>query len=603
MVPAAPQNPSEIAREALRQLAQKRLAPTPDNYSRVYHEIASPGVKQGALTAAAMLREFAAEVLKQPGEVPREAMALERAIELASWPETKAALLRLVGAKPPVATTPSWGPLVRDLLAQWEARTPGLPPGKKREMLERVISASNGTPEMLYTRLRGLVRGWSENMSLLPEPQPEVAAAAAAAASDTPSAREAASRIPIDVKRDSEALSLVAELLAQTLTYGVVERLGYSPELVHDARLLAAEARNATTPPAIADLGAKLKAFWVALEIRGEDQLGVQQGLLRLLHILVSNVAELVSGEDWLTGQMKVVEDMTSRPLAQTDIAHLERSLREIVFKQGTLKHSLDEAKDALKNMVTTFIDRLGTMADSTGEYHDRVAGYAAKIESATDLAEISDIIGAVMQDTRGVQFNLQRSRDELVQTQKTVNEYQHRVNQLEQELASVSERLHEDHLTSLPNRRGLARAFDSESARSERRDEPLSLAVLDIDNFKRLNDTLGHQTGDLALVHLARVVRQSLRPSDVIARYGGEEFVILLGDTTVDDGVKVIMRVQRELTKRFFLHNNERVLITFSAGGAQRQSGESQDDLVERADRALYKAKEAGKNRVFAAE
>jgi diguanylate cyclase len=78
---------------------------------------------------------------------------------------------------------------------------------------------------------------------------------------------------------------------------------------------------------------------------------------------------------------------------------------------------------------------------------------------------------------------------------------------------------------------------------------------------------------------------------------------VILLGDTTVDDGVKVIMRVQRELTKRFFLHNNERVLITFSAGVAQRQSGESQDDLVERADRALYKAKEAGKNRVFAAD
>ena len=598
MVPT-PQNPSEVAREALRQLAQRRMAPTPDNYSRIYHEIASPGTKLGALTAAAMLRELAAEVLKQPGEVPREAMALERAVELAAWPETKAALLRLVGAKPAVATTPSWGPLLRDLIAQWEARTPGLPPGKKREMLERVIASSNGTPEMLYTRLRGLVRSWSENMSLLPEPEP---ATAAAAAVDTPSARDAASKVSTEVKRDSDALSVVCELLAQTLTYGVVERLGYNPELVHDAQLLAAEARNATTPAAIADLGNKLKLFWVALEIRGEDQLGVQQGLLRLLHILVGNVAELVSGEDWLAGQMKVVEEMTSRPLAQTDIAHLERSLREIVFKQGTLKRSLDEAKDALKNMVTTFIDRLGTMADSTGEYHDRVAGYATKIENASDLSEISDIIGAVMQDTRGVQFNLQRSRDELVQTQERVNEYQHRVSQLEQELASVSERMHEDHLTALPNRRGLARAFESESARSERRDEPLSLAVLDIDNFKNINDTLGHQTGDLALVHLARVVRQALRPSDVIARYGGEEFVILLGDTTAADAVNVMMRVQRELTKRFFMHNNERVLITFSAGVAQRSNGESQDDLVERADRALYRAKEAGKNRVFAA-
>jgi diguanylate cyclase len=124
---------------------------------------------------------------------------------------------------------------------------------------------------------------------------------------------------------------------------------------------------------------------------------------------------------------------------------------------------------------------------------------------------------------------------------------------------------------------------------------------VLDIDNFKNINDALGHKTGDLALVHLARVVRQALRPSDVIARYGGEEFVILLGDTTAADAVNVMMRVQRELTKRFFLHNNERVLITFSAGVAQRVTGESQEDLIERADRALYRAKEAGKNRVFA--
>jgi diguanylate cyclase len=241
-------------------------------------------------------------------------------------------------------------------------------------------------------------------------------------------------------------------------------------------------------------------------------------------------------------------------------------------------------------------------MADSTGDYHDRVAGYAGKIEAANDLSEISDIISAVMQDTRGVQFNLQRSRDELIDTQQKVDEYQHRVTQLEQELASVSERMHEDHLTSLPNRRGLVRAFESEVARSERRNEPLSLAVLDIDNFKNVNDTLGHQAGDLALVHLARVVRQALRPSDVIARFGGEEFVILLGGTKVDDGIGVMSRVQRELTKHFFMHNNEKVLITFSAGVAERQPGETQEDLVERADQALYRAKQAGKNRVLPA-
>jgi diguanylate cyclase len=96
--------------------------------------------------------------------------------------------------------------------------------------------------------------------------------------------------------------------------------------------------------------------------------------------------------------------------------------------------------------------------------------------------------------------------------------------------------------------------------------------------------------------------VRSSIRPTDVIARYGGEEFVIVLPDTSIEAAVGVMARVQRNLTRRIFLNNHERVLITFSAGVAQRASGEGQDDLLARADRALYGAKQAGKNRVAVA-
>jgi diguanylate cyclase len=96
--------------------------------------------------------------------------------------------------------------------------------------------------------------------------------------------------------------------------------------------------------------------------------------------------------------------------------------------------------------------------------------------------------------------------------------------------------------------------------------------------------------------------VRRSIRPTDVISRYGGEEFVILLPETPLEDAVNVMARVQRELTKRIFLHNRERVLITFSAGVAQRVFGENQEELIARADKALYHAKEAGKNRVSSA-
>jgi hypothetical protein len=102
------------------------------------------------------------------------------------------------------------------------------------------------------------------------------------------------------------------------------------------------------------------------------------------------------------------------------------------------------------------------------------------------------------------------------------------------------------------------------------RKETPLCMALLDIDNFKKINDTLGHSTGDQALAHLAQVARECMRPQDTLARYGGEEFVLMLPDTPLEKGIEAMVRLQRELTKRFFLSGAEKILITFSAGVAQ---------------------------------
>jgi len=157
--------------------------------------------------------------------------------------------------------------------------------------------------------------------------------------------------------------------------------------------------------------------------------------------------------------------------------------------------------------------------------------------------------------------------------------------------------------LTGSLNRRGLDDVFERELARAERRNTPLCVAMLDLDDFKRLNDTHGHTAGDEALIHLVRVIKDTLRTMDVIARFGGEEFLIILPETTMEDAMQTVTRVQRELTKRIFMHNNERLLITFSAGVALRVGLEDQGSMIKRADEALYKAKRAGKNRVVAAE
>jgi diguanylate cyclase len=173
----------------------------------------------------------------------------------------------------------------------------------------------------------------------------------------------------------------------------------------------------------------------------------------------------------------------------------------------------------------------------------------------------------------------------------------------LERELEEVGRLVKEDQLTSTLNRRGMDEAYAVEEARAERSGAPLAVALLDVDNFKQLNDKLGHQAGDEALKYLAQVLRQTVRPSDAVARYGGEEFVLLLPCTDHAEAVNVMTRVQRTLTRKFFLHNNERVLITFSAGVAVRLAGETRDQLIARADGAMYHAKQTGKNRVCVAD
>jgi diguanylate cyclase len=155
------------------------------------------------------------------------------------------------------------------------------------------------------------------------------------------------------------------------------------------------------------------------------------------------------------------------------------------------------------------------------------------------------------------------------------------------------------DALTQVANRRGLNQLVVAEQARLVREGSELAIGLLDIDNFKKLNDTLCHAAGDQALKTLAAAVRERLRPVDHLARFGGEEFVVLLPGTGVEEAQKAMTRLQRSLTEALFLHEGREVFVTFSGGVTAWRPGEPLEPALERADRALYEAKHAGRNTV----
>ncbi len=401
---------------------------------------------------------------------------------------------------------------------------------------------------------------------------------------------------------ESEAGRFLRDCLAKILTDAVVPRLGYTEDLTREAQGLAAGFRSARSLAELRAQAQALRQFWIHLELRGETLADLLASALALLQLAVRNFGELAPEERWLKPQLERLEKILARPPDLPAMREAERGLREVLLRQGAMRKSLEDARAALKSMVAVFVDRLGAMSSSTGDYSDRVGEYLRRIEAADGLAGLTGLLAEMIADTRGVQADMLRAREELVEARRQAQAHEQRVEQLERELESVAGLVREDVLTGALNRRGLEEAFAAECARGERRETALSLAVLDVDDFKQLNDRLGHQAGDAALAHLARVLRTALRPSDVVARYGGEEFVILLPETAREEAVNVMVRVQRELTRRFFLHNNDKVLITFSAGVAERRAGESRSALVERADRAMYAAKKSGKNRVAAA-
>jgi len=538
-------NPSDIARETLRLLASRRIAPTPDSYRQHYQEIAGLPDADGKTSAS------------------------------------------------------DWAQLILDLLRQWETRHNTLTTARKRESLERVLGVPGSDPARLAAKLRSLVASWSMTA---PAAQPDLPVEPAAAAETISATRPPATQHSASVDGTDDGLAELRELLAQTLEFAVVSHLGDAPDLAEEASALASAARAAAGIDAIAKLTSALRRFWFKLEVRGGDNAELHQGLLRLLRLLIDNTHDLLSEDQWLRGQVAVLQGIVSRPLDLGSIAEAERRLKEVIFKQGMLKTSLQEAKAALKQLITNFIDRLGNLSESTGGYHDRLEGYAQKIRQTDDITQLNAVLADLLGDTRAAQLDTARTRDELLAARRQVEAAEARVKALESELEQVSELVQEDQLTGVLNRRGLEDACAREGARAERTGAPLCVALLDIDNFKQLNDTHGHQTGDEALQHLVRVTKRTMRPSDVLARYGGEEFMLLLPDTQQQEAVEVMVRLQRNLTKAFFLHNNERVLITFSAGVALRQSGEPQASIIERADKALYEAKRSGKNRVCAA-
>lgn len=170
-----------------------------------------------------------------------------------------------------------------------------------------------------------------------------------------------------------------------------------------------------------------------------------------------------------------------------------------------------------------------------------------------------------------------------------------------EKEIIELSTR---DHLTDVYNRRFIYEVLEEIIEDSKREKAIFSVAIIDIDNFKSINDQYGHQVGDDILVKFTKIIKNSLRSHDILGRYGGEEFILIINHAGIEKGTKVLERVLDNVRNTFFTHNEEQIEITFSAGITSCKELEKNeltiDNLVEISDKRMYCAKKEGKNKII---
>lgn len=593
-------SPIEAARQTLIQLMQRKLPPTPDNFRNVYDEIM--GVK--SIDHSTELGKTLEKVLLQAGKQKPKYLAIAQTInpliEKGDWPKVEEQLEKLFPATAAGASAEeaNWSIVIRNLLKQLEVSHKGVTLSRKKDGLSKVLVNFANDSDVLAQKIQALINSWGLSGT-----------ADAVMSSDADSAPSTVGGGVLQAAVQSTTTTVGGstqwrDMLLRAFELVILPNLEAVPDIHKKAVNLLMRMQKANNEQSLMSCAADLRSILLSLEMQRDQQSRIHESLVQLLRLVLSSIGEMVQVEDkWLHGQTTVISDIVSKPVNLNTLYDAESSLKELVYKQSQIKPALTEAKDTLKKMVTTFVDRLVEMTESTSDYHDKIEAYQEKIATTDNIGELNVLLNSILDDTRSIGLTVQRTRDEFHNSQKQALMAEQRIQELTAELDYIGQVAHQDYLTGALNRRGMDEALEREFNRADRHNTTLCIAMLDIDHFKKLNDTLGHATGDEALTHLVKVLKDVLRTTDVLARYGGEEFIIILTDTQQEEAVKVITRVQRELTKNFFMSNNERVLITFSAGVAERAANETPDALIPRADAALYKAKHSGRNRVVGAE
>jgi diguanylate cyclase len=319
--------------------------------------------------------------------------------------------------------------------------------------------------------------------------------------------------------------------------------------------------------------------------------------LVEIVGALCSSFEAMSEPDSWIATQVKAVRDAVKDGSDRRSLASARSLIEQALEGQHDISLTRRDAVSALRDLLPNLVEQMSHLGERSGDFGATLSGHMEAISQADSLESIAERVRSLVADAHSMQVSVGDAQRGLQSSSERAQSLESQVVRLEQELAQASERLLTDHLTRTANRAGLEQAYLREIVPVRDESRLLTVGLLDIDDFKRVNDVLGHHAGDGALQHLASLLQSKVRPCDTVARYGGEEFVLLLPGLGVEEASELLMKVQRELTRDVYLYDDKKVFITFSAGATLVMPDDSLESALLRADEAMYQAKNSGKN------
>ena len=253
------------------------------------------------------------------------------------------------------------------------------------------------------------------------------------------------------------------------------------------------------------------------------------------------------------------------------------------------------EEKEIIRKVSEKIVEEVNTLIETLETHNRNIEEKEASFKEIREKVPdntVKELLGKILSELSDIKKQNEDLKGKL-------EEANAQIKKLTSELEETKKEASTDFLTQVANRASFDRAIADLVNDFYKRNYPFVLLMIDIDHFKKINDTYGHQAGDFVLRELARLLKSQLRARDIIARYGGEEFAILLPGVTFSQAIRVAERLRRTVEKHLFKYGDREIPVTVSIGVAPMREGLDETSLVEKADKALYLAKRSGRNQV----